>query len=61
VWIFKDGEVFALVTGVGNYDEMLAATVVSISDEAAKIGASIGDTEREAIAKIQAKGGDLIC
>ena len=57
----KTGKVFALLTGVSNYNEMPAASVVSISDEAAKIGASIGDTGREAIAKMQAKGGDLIC
>jgi uncharacterized protein YunC (DUF1805 family) len=40
---------------------MLTACVVSISDGAAKIGVSIGDTGREAIAKMQAKGGGLIC
>ena len=57
----KTGEVFALVTGVGNYDEMLAATVVSISDEAANIGVSTGDTGREAIAKMQAIEGASIC
>lgn len=57
----KTGEVFALLTGMSNYNEMLAASGVSISDEAAKIGASIGDTGREAIAKMQAKGGDLVC
>jgi len=31
------GEVIALLTGVSNYDKMLTACVVSISDEAAKI------------------------
>jgi uncharacterized protein YunC (DUF1805 family) len=57
----KTGEVFALLTALRNYDKMRATSMLSISDEAARIGASIGDTGREAIAKMQAIEGASIC
>ncbi len=53
----KIGEVFALVSGVNNYDEMLEASIVTVSNEASNIGIAVGDTGADAIEKMLAKGG----
>ncbi len=57
----KTGEVFALVSGVNNYDEMLEASIVTVSNEASNIGIAIGDTGADAIQKMLAKGGERQC
>lgn len=40
----KIGEVFAMVSGVNNDDEMLEASIVTVSNEASNIGIAVGDT-----------------
>lgn len=47
----KTGEACAIVTGVGSYDDMLAAKVVAVSDAASALGVSVGDTGDAALAK----------
>jgi uncharacterized protein YunC (DUF1805 family) len=47
--------VFALISGVNNYDEMLEASIVTVSNEASKIGIAVGDTGADAIEKMLAK------
>lgn len=49
----KTGEVFALVTGVSNFDEMMESSVVSMSNAAFQLGIAVGDTGAEAISKMQ--------
>ena len=51
----KNSEVFALVTGVNNCDEMLEASIVTVSNEASEIGIAVGDTGADAIEKMLAK------
>jgi uncharacterized protein YunC (DUF1805 family) len=48
----KTGEVFALVTGVSNFDEMMESSVVSVSNAALQLGIAVGDTGAEAISKM---------
>lgn len=53
----KTGEVFAMVTGVNNYEEMLEAPIVSVSNGAASIGIAVGDTGAIAIDKMMVNEG----
>lgn len=46
----KFGHALAIVRGVSNYDEMLAATVQEVSAAAAALGVKSGMTGREALA-----------
>ena len=48
----KTGDALAVVTGVGNFDEMLAATVKAVSPAAAALGVTTGMTGREALLKL---------
>ena len=57
----KTGEVFALVSGVNDYCEMLEASVVTVSNEASNIGIAVGDTGADAIEKMLVKGGERKC
>ena len=43
----KTGEVGAVVTGVNNFDDMLAAQVVGVSTAAAQVGITAGMTGAE--------------
>ena len=47
----KTGEAAAIVAGVSNYDEMRAASVVSVSEAAKQLGVNVGDMGAEALAK----------
>ena len=47
----KTGEAAAIVTGVSNYDEMRAASVVAVSDAAGDLGVGIGDLGAAALEK----------
>ena len=48
----KTGEALAVVTGVKNFDEMLAAKVKAVSPAATKLGVAAGMTGREALLKL---------
>ena len=50
----KTGEAGAIVTGVSDYDDMLAAKVIKVSDAAAALGVGLADTGAEALAKMGA-------
>lgn len=45
----KLGEVLVIVTGVKNFDDMLNAKVVKVSDAAKKLGIQIGETGEDAL------------
>ena len=47
----RTGEACAIVTGVGSFEEMLSATVVSVSEAARELGVSVGDTGESALGK----------
>jgi uncharacterized protein YunC (DUF1805 family) len=49
----KTGELGAIVTGVKDFDEMLAAKVVSVSRAAAQAGMKAGMTGGEAVEQIR--------
>jgi uncharacterized protein YunC (DUF1805 family) len=49
----KTGEAGAIVTGVNNFDEMLAARVVSASIAAAQAGIKAGMTGAEVVEQIR--------
>jgi uncharacterized protein YunC (DUF1805 family) len=49
----KTGEVGAIVTGVKNFDDMLAAKLVSVSTAAAEAGIKAGMTGAEAVEQIR--------
>jgi uncharacterized protein YunC (DUF1805 family) len=49
----KTGELGAIVTGVKDFDEMLAAKVVSVSTAAAQAGMKAGMTGGEAVEQIR--------
>lgn len=46
---------FALVSGVNNYDEMLEVSIVTLSNEASGIGIAVGDIRADTIEKKLAK------
>jgi len=48
----KLNEAVAIVTGVKNYDDMLKATVIEVSNEAKKLGIKEGDLGIDALMKI---------
>lgn len=48
----KFGDVLATVRGVNSFDDVLSANVCDVSQEAKKLGISIGMTGREALAKM---------
>ena len=48
----KTDEAVAIVTGVNDFDDMLAASVVSVSESAAQLGVAVGDTGAEALRKM---------
>ena len=48
----KVGDAVAIVTGVGSFDDMLAAPVKKCSAAAAKLGVTCGMTGREALKKL---------
>ena len=48
----KTSEAAAIVTGVKNYEDMLAASVVAVSDEASRLGVSLGDSGQDALDKM---------
>ena len=45
----KVGDALAVVTGVGNFDDMLSAQVKGVSPAAAALGVSVGMSGREAL------------
>lgn len=45
-------EAVAIVRGVANYDDMLNAKVVSVSEKAAEMGIKEGDSGKEALLKL---------
>ena len=45
----KVGDALAVVTGVGSFDDMLAAPVKGVSPAAAALGVSVGMSGREAL------------
>ena len=47
------GEACAIVRGVSDFDDMLDAKVVAVSEEAEKLGARVGMTGREALMLFQ--------
>lgn len=49
----KTGEVGAIVTGVKNFDDMLAAQIVSVSTAAAQAGIKAGMTGAEVMEQIR--------
>jgi len=49
----KTGEVGAIVTGVNNFDDMLAAQVVGVSTAAAQVGIKAGMTGAEVTEQIR--------
>ncbi len=49
----KTGEVGAIVTGVKDFDDMLAARLVSVSTAAAHVGIKAGMTGAEVVEKIR--------
>lgn len=48
----KTGEACAIVTGVSNFEEMLLAKVVAVSQKAAELGVTIGDSGERALSKL---------
>ena len=49
----KFGDALAIVSGVSNYDNMLAAAVKAVSPEAAALGVKCGMSGREALMLMQ--------
>jgi uncharacterized protein YunC (DUF1805 family) len=49
----KTGEAAAIVTGVADFDDMLAAKVVAVSMRAQALGVNAGMTGEEALAKLR--------
>ncbi len=49
----KTGEACAIVTGVKNHDEMLAAEIKAVSAEAKRLGVNIGMKGEEALELFQ--------
>ena len=54
----KTGEACAIVTGVADYDQMLTATVVSVSAAALEKGVEVGDTGETALRKMESSVTD---
>jgi len=48
----KTNEACAIVSGVNNYNDMLSAKVISVSNAAVDLGVKVGDSGEEAIAKM---------
>lgn len=48
----RTGDACAIVTGVNQFEEMLTASVVAISENAAKLGINIGDSGKSALHKL---------
>jgi len=49
----KTGEIGAIVTGVKDFDDMLAARLVSVSISAAQVGITAGMSGAEAVERIR--------
>jgi uncharacterized protein YunC (DUF1805 family) len=49
----KTGEACAIVSGVSNYDEMMKAKVIALSNKAVEMGVKIGDSGEEALQKFK--------
>lgn len=47
----KTGEACAIVTGVNNYEDMAAATISAVSNEASNLGVKVGDSGQSALNK----------
>lgn len=46
-------EACAIVTGVGDFEDMKKATIVAVSQKAAMLGVSVGDTGESALNRFQ--------
>jgi uncharacterized protein YunC (DUF1805 family) len=49
----KTGEACAIVTGVKDFDDMLSATVVAVSQAAAALGVRVGDAGADAMERFR--------
>lgn len=47
------GEACAIVRGVNDYDDMLAAKVVAVSESGLSLGIEVGETGESALAKMR--------
>lgn len=47
------GEACAIVRGVSNYDDMLSASVVAVSESGVNLGIRLGDSGESALAKMR--------
>lgn len=49
----KTGEACAIVSGVNNYEDMMSAKVIMLSEKAKKLGIKVGDLGSEALEKMK--------